>query len=345
MSESLAPASPASSNSATLAASPVRLGVSACLMGQNVRFDGGHKLDHFLRDTLGAFVEFVPVCPETEAGFGIPREAMRLVSTPDGIRLKTVRSGRDMTEAMTSWAAKRVEELGAERLDGFVFKSKSPSSGMERVKVYEDRPKGEPGASPSLNGVGLFAKAFMEAFPLLPVEEEGRLHDPILRESFVERIFVHRRWRELLACGENTKTCPYGLLVDFHSRHKYLLVAHAPDIEREMGRLVAHSSKAPRAELYPEYEKLLFTTLGRRATIRKQYNVLQKLMGYFKKQLSHDEKAELLEVFDRYKDGLVPLVVPMTLVNHYVRKYDQPYLKEQWHLNPHPVELQLRNHV
>ncbi|MFW6123320.1 MAG: YbgA family protein, partial [Thermodesulfobacteriota bacterium] len=297
-------------------------------------YDGGHKWDRFLTDTLGNYVEFVPVCPEVECGLGTPREAMHLVGDPASPRLVTVRSGVDHTERMLSWARRRVVELEKEDLCGFIFKSKSPSSGMERVKVYG------PSGPAATTGVGLFARAFMEHFPLLPVEEEGRLHDPRLRESFIEAIFTLKRWREMLRLQEGR-----GALVDFHTRHKLLLRAHSLEHLRQLGKLVAQASSLAVAELYERYQKLLLEALGRKTTTRKNTDVLYHLMGHFKKDLSADEKQELREIIDRYHLGLVPLIVPVTVINHYVRKYDEPYLKDQWYLHPHPVELQLRNHV
>ena len=312
----------------------IRLGISTCLLGEPVRYDGGHKWDRFLTDTLGNYVDFVPVCPEVECGLTIPREAMHLVGDPANPRLVTVRSGVDHTERMLNWARRRVAELEQEDLCGFIFKSKSPSSGMERVKVYG------PSGSAANTGVGLFARAFMEHFPLLPVEEEGRLHDPRLRENFIEAIFTLKRWREMRQSQGGR-----GALVDFHTRHKLLLRAHSLEHLRLLGKLVAQASSLAVAELYERYQKLLLEALGRKTTTRKNTDVLYHLMGHFKKDLSADEKQELREIIDQYHRGLVPLIVPVTLINHYVRKYNEPYLKGQWYLHPHPIELQLRNHV
>jgi uncharacterized protein YbgA (DUF1722 family)/uncharacterized protein YbbK (DUF523 family) len=313
---------------------PLRLGISTCLLGENVRFDGGHKHDRFLTGTLGRYVEYVPVCPESECGLGIPREAMRLVGDPANPRLVTVRSGIDHTDRMVAWAKDRIEELADEGLCGFIFKSKSPSSGMERVKVYGD------GGMPAKTGVGIFARIFMERFPRIPVEEEGRLHDPKLRENFIERIFTLMRWRATLAQGSRLNH-----LIDFHTRHKLLILSHSPADYREMGKLVAGGKAMPTDELFDRYEALLTHALGLKTTVKKQINVISHVMGYFKKQLSADEKRELLEVIERYRAEHVPLIVPLTLINHYVRKYDQPYLRDQYYLNPHPTSLQLRNHV
>ncbi len=312
----------------------IRLGVSACLLGQKVRYDGGHKLDRYLTETLGACVEWVPVCPEVECGLPVPRESLRLVGDPASPRLVTTRTREDMTERMLQWARKRVRELERERLCGFVFKAGSPSSGMERVRVYDSH------GVPRKVGTGVFARAFMEHFPTLPVEEEGRLHDPALRENFIERIFAYKRWRETLSAARGL-----GRLVNFHTRHKLLLLSHSPEKHRELGKLVAAARSVPTSELFDRYERLLMDALRVKATVRKHVNVLHHMMGYFKKNLSPDEKQELLEIIEDYRKGYVPLVVPITLFNHYVRKYDQAYLKEQHYLRPHPAELKLRNHV
>jgi uncharacterized protein YbgA (DUF1722 family)/uncharacterized protein YbbK (DUF523 family) len=312
----------------------IRLGISACLLGQPVRFDGGHKLDRFITDTLGKFVELAPVCPEVECGLPVPREAMRLVGDPASPRLVTSRTGIDHTQRMLAWARRRVVELEAENLCGFIFKSDSPSSGMERVKVYNDQ------GMPAKTGVGLFARAFMEHFPLLPVEEEGRLHDPKLRENFIEAIFTLQRWRDTLARGRTARN-----LVDFHSRHKLLLLSHSSRHLREMGKLVARQAELSPRELFEGYQTLLLTALRQKTTAKKNADVLYHLLGYFKKDLTGDEKQEVLEIIDHYRQGHFPLIVPVTLINHFVRKYRQPYLHSQHYLNPHPLELQLRNHA
>ena len=312
----------------------IRLGISTCLLGQKVRYDGGHKLERFLTDTLGQYVEYVPVCPEVECGFGIPREAFRLVGNPESPRLVTSSTHQDYTERMMKWAKRRVIELEGEGLCGFIFKSNSPSSGMERVKVY-----GEKGM-PVKKGRGIFARIFIEYFPLVPVEDEGRLHDPGLRENFVERIFALKRWRETLS-----KKCTMADLVEFHTHHKLLIFSHSEKHHRTMGKLVAAGKEMPLKELYARYEALLMEALRLKTTPKKNSNVLMHMMGYFKKQLASDEKQELLEIIRQYRDGYIPLIVPITLINHYVRKYNQPYLSKQTYLCPHPIELQLRNHV
>jgi len=312
----------------------IKLGISTCLLGENVRFDGGHKLDRFLTDTLGQYVEYVPVCPEVECGLPVPRESMHLEGDLDSPRLVTSRTKQDMTEKMVNWAGRRVNELEKEGLMGFIFKSDSPSSGMERVRVYNEK------GMPVKKGVGMFARAFMEHFPLLPVEEEGRLHDPKLRDNFIERIFALARWRDVLAKGMTR-----GNLVDFHTRHKLLILSHNPKHHQMMGKLVAQAKAISPKELYDQYQSVLMEALQLKTTPKKNANVLQHMMGYFRDQLSPDEKQELLEIIELYRNEYLPLIVPITLIKHYVRKYDEPYLREQVYLNPHPLELQLRNHV
>ncbi|MBN1424316.1 DUF523 and DUF1722 domain-containing protein [Candidatus Fermentibacteria bacterium] len=312
----------------------IRIGISTCLLGRDVRFDGGHKHDPFLTETLGEYVEYVPVCPEVECGLSIPREAMRLVGNPAAPRLLTIKTKVDHTDRMETWARRRLDELEHEGLCGFIFKSKSPSSGMERVKVYDDN------GVPSKNGVGVFARMFMARFPLIPVEEEGRLHDPGLRENFIETIFALRRWCAARACERGLRC-----LVEFHTREKLLLLAHSPVHYRALGKLVAGGTALPLDELYEAYERDFVSALRLRPTVRKHVNVLMHIMGYFKRDLSPDEKQELLEIIGLYKDGSAPLIVPVTLLNHYVRKYDQQYLRGQTYLNPHPVALKLRTHA
>jgi uncharacterized protein YbgA (DUF1722 family) len=259
---------------------------------------------------------------------------MRLVGDPESPRLVTFKTKEDKTEAMLEWARRRVKELEKEDLCGFIFKSDSPSSGMIRVKVYSEK------GMPQKKGVGIFAREFMAHFPRIPAEDDGRLHNPEIRENFIERIFTLRRWRRILDPQPSM-----GGLVKFHTGNKLLILAHSPKHASQMGKLVAAGKSLPIRELFDQYENTLMAALALKTTVKKNINVLQHLMGYFKKQLSADEKQELLEIFGQYHQGLVPLVVPLTLVNHYVRKYDQPYLNQQTYLNPHPVELKLRTHV
>jgi len=312
----------------------ITLGISSCLLGNNVRYDGGHKLDHFLVDTLGQYVDWVPVCPEVESGLPVPREAMHLVGDPEDPRLITIRTKVDHTTRMKRWAKKRTAELEEAELCGFVFKSRSPSSGMRGVKIYTEA------GMPNTTGSGIFAHAFMKHFPLLPVEDEGRMHDPGLRENFIERVFVYRRWREYIK-----EDGSLGGLVAFHTAHKYLIMAHSGKHYTALGKMVAAGKKAQRGKLQADYLEALMEGLQFLATPKKNTNVLQHMAGYFKKQLSAEEKKELLDVITNYHDGFVPLIVPITLLKHYVRKYKEEYLARQFYLNPHPLELMLRNHV
>ncbi|GAC1472506.1 MAG: DUF523 and DUF1722 domain-containing protein [Desulfuromonadaceae bacterium] len=316
-----------------LMTTPITIGVSACLLGEHVRYDGGHKHDRYITDTLGMYFSFVPVCPEVECGLPTPREAMRLEGDPATPRLMTRQTRIDRTEQMVAYCSTKVRELENEDLCGFIFKKDSPSSGLFRVKVYNN-------GQAVKSGSGLFAAAMARHFPMLPMEEEGRLNDPELRENFIERVFSYRRWKNFLA-GRPT----IGRLVEFHTAHKLLLMAHSLQIYREMGTLVAHASGLKLADLLQRYEELFMKGLALHATVKKNTNVLQHIMGYFKLQLSPDEKAELLEVINQYHDHLLPLVVPLTLLRHYISKYDQQYLKGQVYLAPHPSQLMLRNHV
>lgn len=313
----------------------LRIGISACLLGQPVRYDGQHKRDAFLTDTLGLFVDYVPICPEVECGLPVPREAMRLVGNVDSPRLMTQRTNVDLTDKMLGWTHCRLRELRKEDLAGFIFKSRSPSSGMVRVKVYNDQ------GSVAGHGSGLFAAAFMKAFPLLPVEEEGRLNDPRLRENFIERVFAMKRYRDATASARSVRA-----LSEFHAAHKYLLMAHSVTKLRTMGHLLA--AKVAQGELNRvagEYESILLDVLSLLPTTKKHVNVLMHMMGYLKTHLSADEKQELLGVIEQYRQELIPLIVPITLLKHYVRKYQVPYLLDQVYLDPHPAELKLRNHA
>ena len=312
---------------------PITVGVSACLLGERVRYDGGHTHDRYITDTLGAYFSFVPVCPEVGCGLPIPREAMRLEGDPAAPRLMTRTTRVDHTERMLSYCATTVCELEQKDMCGFIFKKNSPSSGLFRVKVYHS-------GQAVKSGSGLFAAAMVRHFPLLPMEEEGRLNDPGIRENFIERIFSYHRWKNFLA-----EKPTIGRLVEFHTAQKLLMMAHSPQMYRELGVLVAHAADRQMPELLQRYEELFMKGLALHATVKKNTNVLQHIMGYFKQQLSSDEKAELLEIISQYHDSLLPLIVPVTLLRHYIGKYDQQYLKGQVYLAPHPAQLMLRNHA
>ena len=313
---------------------PLHLGISRCLLGDEVRFDGGHKRDSFLTDVFGRYVEWVPVCPEVEAGLGTPREAMRLVGDTHGPRLMTIKSGIDHTRALETMATNRIAELKGLDLSGYVFKKGSPSCGIERVRLYNEN------GMPNRNGVGLFARAFIEQFPLIPVEEEGRLCEPILRENFIERVFCYRRWQDFVRSGVTSQA-----LVQFHTIHKYLLLAHSPQQYEVLGRLVGQAHQHRPEDLAHRYGGLFMKALAVKGTVRKHVNVLQHILGHFKDRLDAHEKAELLGVIGDYHQELTPLVVPLTLIKHYVKIFDVGYILDQVYLNPHPKELMLRNHV
>ena len=312
----------------------IRLGVSACLLGQEVRYDGGHKRDAFLTDVLGAFVEWVPVCPEVEVGLGVPRPPIRLVGTPAAPRLVVEKTGEDLTARMRRWASGRIGELEALGLHGYVLKRGSPSCGLVRVRVY-----GEDG-SPGRVGRGVFAAALTEALPLLPVEEEGRLTDAGIRESFIERVFAAARWQAFTASRPRVRD-----LVAFHTAHKFAVLAHSPRDYTVLGRLVAGAGPRLAAETLATYGTRFMQALAVRATRARHVNVLQHLAGFLKRELSDDERAELVEVIAEYRRELVPLVVPLTLLKHHVRRLGIAYLADQVYLSPHPKELMLRNHV
>lgn len=312
----------------------VKLGISTCLLGERVRYDGGHKLNEFLRDTLGRFVTYVPVCPEVECGMPVPREAVRMVGPPGSPRLLTQKTNVDMTGPMLTWAKRRLDELANEGLHGFIFKAKSPSSGMERVKIYNEK------GNVHAYGAGMFAREFMRRFPLLPVEEDGRLNDPDLRENFIERIFTLARYRAALAADPSVRG-----LMSFHEKHKQLIMAHSEKLCREMGRLLAGTGRGAAARVRGAYEGMLLEALKSLATPARHVNVLMHMLGYFKKELTACEKQEMLGIIREYRAGNLPLVVPVTMLRHYVNRYGVAYLAGQVYLDPHPLELRLRNHA
>jgi uncharacterized protein YbgA (DUF1722 family)/uncharacterized protein YbbK (DUF523 family) len=311
-----------------------KLGISSCLLGNKVRFDGGHKRDLFLTQGLGEFIEWVIVCPEFEVGMGVPREAVRLVGRPEAPEMIAEKSGRNWTATMNQFAAQRAHQFSKLNLSGFVFKKNSPSCGMERVKIFN--PKGPP----SRQGRGLFAAALMEELPFMPCEEEGRLSDPKLRENFIERVFAYHRW-----CGAIGEKHSISGLVEFHTKHKFLLLAHSETHYRRLGRVVAAAKQKPLGEVYREYGALFMQALALHASAKKHANVLDHMLGYFSKQLCADEREEIVALIGDFRRGLVPLIVPITLVRHYAKKYQVQYLLEQIYLDPSPKELMLRNHV
>lgn len=313
---------------------PIRIGISSCLLGEEVRFDGGHKHDRYLTGTLGQYFEWVPVCPEVEVGLGTPRETIRLIEIDGQTRLRTAKTDVDLTEPMHEYARQRVAGLAAADLCGYILKKGSPSCGMERVKLYQLK------GPAKRTGVGLFAAALSERFPNLPIEEEGRLCDPRLRENWVERVFAYHALQQLWRSGWRISA-----LVEFHTRYKLILLAHDEAKYRELGRLVADAKTLSRDELRATYESMFMAALKQLATPGENVNVLQHMLGYFSKQLDAHSRQELITHIEDYQRGLVPLIVPLTLIRHYVRLLDVAYLQDQVYLNPHPKELALRNHV
>jgi uncharacterized protein YbgA (DUF1722 family)/uncharacterized protein YbbK (DUF523 family) len=314
--------------------SPIRIGVSSCLLGENVRFDGGHKRDPFLVQTFGRFVSWVPVCPEVELGLGTPRDSIRLERRAGEVRLVMPKQDKDLTDSMRAFAERRVREIEKLELSGYVLKKDSPSCGMERVRVYD------PQGVPAKTGRGVFAEALMARLPRLPVEEEGRLGDPKLRENFVQRVFAYHHLRAFFAGRWSV-----GTLVAFHTAHKLLLMAHSPEAYASLGRLVAGAKALPRAELREAYSQGLLDALATPTTSRRHTNVLHHMLGYFSKQLDDYARAELVTLIADYRKGLVPLIVPLTLVRHHARRFSVGYLLSQVYLDPHPKELMLLNHV
>ena len=315
--------------------SRVRIGISSCLLGEKVRFDGGHKKDEFLTTHFGRYVEWVPVCPEFEIGLGIPRESLRLVSDGKNTALVAPRSGLDHTEKMNTWTKEQAGRLADQGLCGYVLKRGSPSCGLERVKVY--------GGSGLLNrdGRGLFAAGIVDRFPNLPVEEEGRLNDARLRENFVSQVFCYKRWMDLQSEGLTR-----ARIMQFHARHKFLLMAHHQDGMRKLGNLIGNAAGSGSAKrIGGEYFDAFCEVMRRTPTRRNHTNVLQHMAGYFSEQLAADDRAELSEVIDRYRQERLPLIVPITLIRHYVRKLEVQYLKNQIYLDPHPDELHLLNQL
>lgn len=313
---------------------PLRLGVSACLLGQEVRYDGGHRRDRFLSDQLGPHVEWVPVCPEVEAGLGVPRPSMRLVADGESLRLRERATGTDHTRTLARFSKRRVRELQKLELSGYVLKKDSPSCGMTRVEVFSGK------GLPRREGRGLFAAALRDALPDFPVEEEGRLHDPQLRENFIERIFAFARLHELFR-GRWTP----GKIFAFHAAHKLQLMTHSPKAYRALGQQVAGVKETPRAEFRRRYRAEFMATLGKLSSRGRNVNVLQHAAGHFRRQLSPSAGGELADRIEDYGRGSTPLIVPITLVRHHASQLAIDDLKGQTFLEAHPQELMLRNHV
>jgi uncharacterized protein YbgA (DUF1722 family)/uncharacterized protein YbbK (DUF523 family) len=316
-------------------ASRIRIGISSCLLGEKVRYDGGHKKDEFLTSHFGRYVEWVPMCPEFEIGLGVPRESLRLVSTGNDTRLIAPRSGLDHTDQMNLWTKQKAGVLVDQGLCGFVLKRSSPSCGLERVKVYSDS------GMPQRDGRGLFATGIAERFPDLPMEEEGRLNDPRLRENFVSRVFSYKRWMDL-----HKQNFTRARIMQFHAHHKYVLMAHEQAGVRRLGNLIGNADGSmPARKLGKEYFKAFCAVMHRTPTRRNHTNVLQHLAGYFSAKLDSGDRAELADVIERYRRDRLPLIVPIAFIRHYVHKFNVEYLQDQVYLDPHPDELNLLNQL
>jgi len=317
-------------------AARLKIGISSCLLGQKVRYDGGHKRDRFLTDILGEYVDWVPVCPEVEIGLGTPRPTIRLQSDSRGrVRLVMPSTGEDLTKTMHDYSVERVGELDKHDLSGYVLKKDSPSCGLERVKVYDSNDV------PARNGTGTYAEVIVSHRPHLPVEEEGRLNDGRLRENFIARIFAYRRLRAMILDGPTRRS-----LMEFHAAHKYQLMSHNQAGMRRLGKLLGSSSPAASpARLASEYMDGFTEVMRRGPTRRNHTNALHHAAGHVSESLDSSDRGELAATISEYREGLVPLIVPVVLLRHYVRKLDVPYLRDQTYLWPHPHELMLLNHV
>ncbi len=312
----------------------IRVGISSCLLGRRVRFDAGHKQDRYITNILAHYFEFVPVCPEMEVGMGIPREAVHLEGGSEAPRMIGVKSGEDWTDMMNSYSKSRVEKSDLSAISGYILKKDSPSCGMERVRLHG--PAGQVRRIAS----GLYASALKRHNPLLPVEEEGRLYGARLRENFIVRVFAFHRLNQLFA----TRFSPANV-IRFHTIHKYILMAHSPELYGELGRLVARMKTMEQSSFRDSYSRVFMAALQTRATTKKNTNVLLHILGFLKKHLEPGDKARILEIIEDYHREMAPLIVPITLVKHYIDKFEIEYMGEQVYLNPHPKELMLRNHV
>ncbi len=309
------------------------LGISSCLLGNEVRHDGGHKRNVYATSTLAEYFTFRPFCPEMAIGLGVPRPTIRLTRSSDGIRLTGSDDPElDLTDAMNTWSESAIE--GMHDLSGFILKNNSPSCGMERVRVYSGK------GAPSRDGAGLFAAALMKSMPWLPIEEEGRLNDPMLRENFIERVFVYYRWQRMINAGLTVSA-----VMEFHKRHKFILLAHDEEEYRKLGPLIAGVNKNNIDQLANEYLLRMMTSLKARSSRKRHTNVLMHVMGFLKNKIDSDDKQEMIEVMDNYRHGKVPLIVPVTLMRHHLRRFPDEYISNQYYMAPYPEELMLRNMI
>lgn len=308
----------------------INIGISSCLLGESVRFDGGHKYNKFICESLGHHFKYIPCCPELAIGLGKPRPPIRLVDNGKKIMATATKiPGSDYTEALFDLAKKKARDL--HYISGYIFKKGSPSCGAFRVKLYNTD------GIPCGKTQGIFASRLMEALPLLPVEEEGRLNDPALRESFIERVYTYHRWQLLIKSGIS----PHKL-IKFHSDHKFILLSHDEQTYRRLGKLVASVTKVNIEQLATDYFAALMKGLKKPTTPKKHANVMMHIMGYLKRELNQDNKQELLSIIDQYRNGFVPLIAPLTLLRHWLRKLPNTYLERQSYLTRYPVELGIK---
>ena len=313
----------------------IKIGVSSCLIGEKVRWNGDHKQNHFVREILANYFEYISVCPEMEVGMGVPRETVALYGNLEKSRMISKKTQTDWSKPMQYYIKDRISTLEYDNLCGYIFKSKSPSCGLGRVPVYA-----EFGSHRVRHGAGLFAKAFTNKFPLVPTEDEGRLNDPMIRENFIVKVFSFSRLKDLFKINFSI-----GKLVQFHTQQKFLLLAHSRKYYDELGQLVAKPKSLTKETLKEIYGKTFMKALSFKATPKKNTDVLLHMMGFLKKVLSKGEKEDILNTIHDYRKGLFPLIVPVTLIRHQANKHNIEYLKDQAYLNPHPKELMLRNHV
>ncbi len=306
----------------------IKVGISACLLGDEVRFDGGHKRSAFCTDELGRHVEFVKLCPEVGIGMPVPRPTIRLEQRENGVRAIVPKTGEDVTQRLEDFAARAQGHLT--QISGYVLCAKSPSCGMERVKLYNPE-----NGHARKEATGIFAAQLQQRYPALPLEEDGRLNDPMLRENFVMRVFVYAAWQGL------PERISKADLLAFHTSLKLLLLAHNQQVYRDLGRQVAQQLEMT-DEFLKSYIETVMDALAEPATRANHTNVLQHIQGYFKATLSEDQRAELTEAILSYRQGIEPLLVPLTLLRHYLREFPNDYLAGQRYLNPYPKDLKLR---
>ena len=313
----------------------IRVGISSCLLGELVRYDGNHKRDGYITDTLGKYFEWVSICPEADGGLGVPRPSLRYERIDGEVRLMQPQTNLDVTDKVAKFSKNRIKKLAKQNIYGYILKGRSPSCGMERIKVYRGH-----AVRPETNGVGIYAKELMASLPNLPVEEEGRLHDPVLRENWINRVFTYYSFHRSLFPRPSV-----GKLVQFHTRYKFTILPHCESTYRTLGRLVADAKQRPILEVVGEYETLLMGALKKKATPARQVNVMEHLVGFFKKQLEPKVREEIRKSIADYRAEIVPMIVPITLIKHYAEILGIDYLTEQSYLNPHPKELSLRSKI